>query len=62
MTNKELQELLAHYPEDMPVAVFCQYECSQHGGEVLEVDRVIEDYLGDINHPSSVACLLLDVY
>lgn len=62
MTNKELQELLAHYPDDMIVAVFYQYECSQYGGEVLEVDSVSESYLGDINHPSSVKCLELGVY
>lgn len=60
MTNKELQEILIHYPDDMPVAVFRPYMDSQFQGDIIEVINVSEDYLGDVNNPSSVDCLVLE--
>lgn len=60
MTNKELQEILIHYPDDMPVAIFSPYEDSNFYGENEKVTRVTEDYLGDVSNPSNVECLVFE--
>ncbi len=59
MTNKELQDQLKQYPDDLPVAFFSTYidECSY--GSVDEVDKIGEGFLGDSEHPTDIKCIEL---
>lgn len=59
MTNKELQELLKQYPDDMPVGFFSTYIDETCYGSVDEVTEVRESYLGDSECPTGVKCLEL---
>lgn len=59
MTNKELQDLLKQYPDDLPVGFFSTYMDETDYGSVDEVTEVRESYLGDPERPTGKKCLEL---